>query len=215
MPSPTTLRDSAALAADANERDAAANSDAALVGYQQKWERRLVRLQRSYPARWRVPGLSDEEVRDALTLRLLEVVRGDPAAYAQYATGGEWGLAVMRRHLSDLRRSFRLGATPTDFSDEPSSAREREPDQEHQLMELEGDACRGLAAARAQSQLSRPQRRWLAAMKLAASGGAFFESSQELNLSAAARVLQKNRSSAQRAYRELQLRFSRELQRLK
>ena len=83
-------------------------------------------------------------------------------------------------------------------------------------MELQSEACRGLAAARAQSQLSRPQRRWLAAMKLAANGGgAFFKASQELNLSAAARVLQKNRSSAQRAYRELQAQFSRELQRLK
>jgi hypothetical protein len=200
-------------ATDAAERDAAAISDSALVNYQQKWERRLKRLQRSYPARWRVPGLSEEEVRDALTLRLLEVVRGDPAAYPEYAGGGEWGLSVMRKRLNELRRSFRLGATPTDFSDDP--ALEREPDQEHQLLELESDACRGLAAARAQSQLSRPQRRWLAAMKLAANGGAFFEASQELNLSAAARVLQKNRSSAQRAYRELQLQFSRELQRLK
>lgn len=214
MPSPPKPVDADRYAADARERDDAARDDAALVSYQQKWQRRLLRLQRSYPARWRVPGLSDEEVRDALTLRLIEVVRGDRALYQQYEPGvGEWGLAVMRRHLGELRRSFRLSATPTDFSDEP--AREREPDQEQQLLSLESEACRGLAAARAQSQLSRPQRRWLAALKMAANCGAFFEASQQLNLSAAARVLQKNRSSAQRAYRELQVQFSRELERLK
>jgi hypothetical protein len=214
MPNRSESRSREPYGADVRERDAAVCSDAALVSYQQKWQRRLLRLQRSYPARWRVPGLSDEEVRDALTLRLIEVVRGDRALHQEYESGGgEWGLAVMRRHLSELRRSFRLSATPTDFSDEP--ARERDPDQEQQLMDLESEACRGLAAERAQSQLSRPQRRWLAALKLAANCGAFFEASQQLNLSAAARVLQKNRSSAQRAYRELQAQFSRELERLK
>jgi hypothetical protein len=83
------------------------------------------------------------------------------------------------------------------------------------MLDLESDACRRLAADNAQRQLSRPQRRWLAALKLAANCGGFFASSDELNLSAASRVLQKHRSSAQRAYRELETQFQRELERLK
>ena len=199
--------------ADERERDAAIDCDGALVSYQHKWERRLLRLQLRYPERWRVAGLSDEEVRDALTLRLLEVVRGDATAHASYARAGkEWGIWVMRQHLTTLRQSFRLAAIPTDFSADP--VLEREPDQEQQLLELEAAACRGLAAERAQRQLSLPQRRWLAALKMAANCGQFFEASQEINLSAASRVLQRHRSSAQRAYRELRAQFSHELDKL-
>jgi hypothetical protein len=57
------------------ERDAALTDDEALVAYEAKWQRKLAKLQRAFPARWRVAGLSDEEVRDLLTLRLLEAVR--------------------------------------------------------------------------------------------------------------------------------------------
>lgn len=212
MATPNPPRFESALA-ELRERDAAIANDAALVSYQRKWERRLARLQRTYPERWHVPGLSNEETRDALTLHLLEVVRGDPALHQSYDAARQWGLAVMRQELRRLRRSFRLGATPTDFSHD--DARQREPDQEERLLDLEADACRSLAAARAQGGLSRPQRRWLAALKLAANCGEFFQASQEINLSAAARVLQKNRSSAQRAYRELKVQFARELERLK
>jgi hypothetical protein len=74
---------------------------------------------------------------------------------------------------------------------------------------------RALAQQRAEQALSRPQRQWLSALKLSARAGGFFESSAEPNLSAASRVLGRNRSSAQRAYGELQTRFGRELQRLK
>ena len=73
-----------AVAADASERDLAITSDAALVRYEAKWQRKLARLQRAHPERWRVPGLSPEEVRDALTLRLIEVVRGGREAHAEY-----------------------------------------------------------------------------------------------------------------------------------
>ncbi len=55
------------------------------------------------------------------------------------------------------------------------------------------------------------QRQWLAAMRLAAVRGEFFESSGRLNLSAASRVLGKNRSSAQHAFKELQARVASEL----
>ena len=62
---------------------------------------------------------------------------------------------------------------------------------------------------------SPAKRRWFDALKLSASAGSFFAASAEPNLSAAARLLGKNRSSAQRSYRELQLRFGRELERLR
>jgi hypothetical protein len=47
-------------------------------------------------------------------------------------------------------------------------------------------------------------------MRVAANDGAFFESSDDLNLSAAARVLGKDRSSAKRAWDVLRARFARE-----
>lgn len=74
--------------------------------------------------------------------------------------------------------------------------------------------ARALARERAERSLSRPQRAWLAALERSANAGAFFESSGLPNLSAASRVLGKDRSSAQRAYRELRGRFIEELNRL-
>jgi hypothetical protein len=85
---------------------------------------------------------------------------------------------------------------------------------EERWLDLEADHGRALARERAELGLSRPQRRWLAALKSSANAGAFFESSERPNLSAASRLLGKNRSSAQRAYRELQGCFIRELSRL-
>jgi hypothetical protein len=160
------------------------STDDALVTFLAGWQSSLARLQRAYPARWHVAGLSDEEVRDALTLQLLEIVRSEPRmALPDHATA----FRIVRRQLAALRKSFRLGATPTDFNETP-------------LQQLEPG-------------LSTPQRRWLAAFKLAANGGAFFEASDEPNLSAASRVLGRHRSSAQRAYQELQTQFQRELRR--
>lgn len=182
-----------------------AAADDALVDYLRKWEGRLAYLQRTYPQRWRVPGLSAEEVRDALTLRLLETLREDPER------GDERALGVARRHLGALRKSFRLAATPVDFNDAPVA--ERALTQEERCLELEATGRRAVAQERAEGALNRPQRRWLTAMKMAAARGEFFAASDDLNLSAASRLLGKNRSSAQRAYRELQRRFEDELRR--
>ena len=55
---------------------------------------------------------------------------------------------------------------------------------------------------------------WMTTDMKTGNAGAFFESSERPNLSAASRVLGKDRSSAQRAYRELQARFIEELNRL-
>lgn len=197
-----------------SERDAASSDDQALVRYQARWERALARLQRAHPQRWSVRGWSAEEVRDALTLRLLEVVRGDRAEFVRYEREGkDWALVVMRERLTELRKVHRLDETPVDFAEAPFER--REPNQEEAWLDLEADACRSLARSRAENQLTVPQRRWFAAMRMAANGGAFFRASDDLNLSAASRVLGRNRSSAQRAYRELQIKFVRELDRVR
>ena len=197
---------------DERERRQAAVDDGALVSYQRKWELKLRRLQRAHPARWRVAGLSEEEVRDALTLRLIEAVRGG-AEPEPGTEGKEWGLTVVERALRGLRKSFRLEATPMDFR--AVSLEERVPTQEQRYLDDEASVARSIARQRAREQLSQPQRRWLAALSLAAMQGEFFQTSDRVNLSAASRMLGKDRSSAQRAYRALQTCFQRELERLR
>lgn len=199
---------------DEELRAAAAVADSALVAYQTKWERRLRRLQRAYPERWRVAGLSDDEVSARLTLRLIEAVRRPtPADLELRRPGKEWGLLILRLELRALRRSFRVATVPVDFAEAVSDSRSLS--QEESFLELEGQRVLTLAQARAERQLSRPQRRWFDALRSSAAAGNFFGASDEPNLSAAARLLGKNRSSAQRSYRELQLRFGRELERLR
>jgi hypothetical protein len=209
-PQPPSARAVAAELSDRRERDSARTDDRALVAYEAKWQRRLARLQRSFPERWRVMGLSDEEVRDWLTLRLIEAVR-EPNGLELALTrpGKEWGLLIAQQALRTLRRGFRLKVTPADFSEAPWG--NHGPNQEDQWLEGEAERNRHSAQERAERGLSRPQRSWLAALKLSARAGGFFEASAELNLSAASRILGKNRSSAQRAFRELQARFSAEL----
>jgi hypothetical protein len=198
---------------DARERDAAASDDAALVRYQAKWDRKLRRLQRAHPAHWHVRGCSDDEVRDAITLRLIELVRAGPTAHAEHAREGEeWGLSVAKRHVAELRRSFPIRSTPMDLRGAPLSR--NVPSDEELFLEREADVRRVIARDRAEAKLTRPQRVWLAALRDAASRGAFFASSDELNLSAASRLLGKHRSSAKRAYEELRERFVREKTRL-
>jgi hypothetical protein len=198
--------------ADDEARARAGSSGPALARYQQKWDRAFARLQRAHPQRWRVAGLSDDEVRDALTLRLIELIVAPPLDIPPGRPGKAFSLCVAEAHLALLRRSFRLGALATDFDATP--VLERAPSLEERCIELEADQRRALAGERAQNQLSRPQRRWLAAMQHAAADGEFFASSDQLNLSAAARQLGKDRSSAQRAYGALRECFQRELERL-
>jgi hypothetical protein len=182
------------------------SKDDGLVAFLEGWQRSLARLQRAYPARWQVPGLSDEEVRDALVLHLLEAVRSD-----QNWDRGQ-ALPILRRQLAVLRRSFRLGAVPMDLSAAPLA--HCEPDHEQRCLELEANVRLLEAAESAKVGLSQPQRRWFSAFKFAAQCGQFFAASDEPNLSAASRALGKHRSSAQRAYSELQTHFRRERRRL-
>jgi len=209
MPSAEAL---AAALCDCHERDAALCDDSALVAYEAKWQSKLLKLQRVFPGRWRVPGLSDEEVRDLLTLGLLEAVRrADPAELGLARPGREWGLLIAARELKALRQSFRLKVVVTDLGEAALPARTL--GQEEAWLELEAAQGRARAQARAEQGLSLPQRRWLGAFKASAEDGAFFESSAEPNLSAPSRALGKHRSSALRAYRELQARFCAELTR--
>jgi hypothetical protein len=165
-----------------------------LVAFLAAWERRIAKMQRAHPERWHVPGLSDEEVRDAITLALME----EPDVDA-------W--PIVESKLAELRKRFRLPVAPADLRRAP--IRDRALDQEEALLAHEGDAAFADACTSAEASLGRPQRRWLAAMKMAANNGAFFRTSDVLNLSEAARILGKNRSSAARAYAELRDRFKR------
>jgi hypothetical protein len=201
---------------DERARDAAMSDDAALVRYVGGWTRRVVKLQQAHPARWHVHGLSPEEVRDALSLALLELLRSPGEVQARYRRAGrEWGLSVILQALRELRKRFRVRTTVMDLGAEPLDVPlvERTPSHEERWLELETQARREFAQRSAEQRLSNPQRRWLHALRLAAEQSDFFRSSAALNLSAASRVLGKNRSSAQRAYRELQTRFQEELDR--
>jgi hypothetical protein len=201
----------AAEAADERARDAAVTDDAALVAYEQKWSRSLARLQRSHPGRWRLPGLSDDELRDELTLRLIEAVRTRHEERARHQRAGkEWGLLFLEHQRRQLRQAFRLKIVHGEISSVP----ERALDEEQSLLARESATVVGLARERGERSLTRPQRRWLAAMRLTADAGAFFAASGKLNLAAVSRRLEKNRSSANRAFEELRRHFTRELRRL-
>jgi hypothetical protein len=203
----------AAALAEERDRAAARTDDRALVAYEAKWARKLRKLQRSHPERWQVPGLSQEEVRDLLTLRLIESVRGDrPAPSMRRSAGKEWGLLLAEQELQSLRKKFRLRAVPIDFRASPPPARHA-PSHEELWLDAEAEAIRATARRRAEQGLNRSQRRWLAALARSAEAGTFFKTSAEPNLSAASRLLGRDRSSAQRAYRQLQRRFGAELRR--
>jgi len=212
---PTTAGERALARAmnDHRERTLAEGDDAALVRYLSKWQGKLRRLQRRYPERWGVPGLSDDEVRDLLTLRLFEALRGpDPSERLLQQPGREWGLLMLRLALGELRRSFKLRVAPGETDASPGYWHALNP--EEQWLEDEAERGRAQAQARAEGGLSKPQRAWLAALKVSALSGGLFAASGEPNLSAASRVVGKDRSSAQRAYQELKARFTRELERL-
>jgi len=163
------------------------------------WDAKIRRLQRAHPARWHVRGWSDDEVRDALTLRVLEVAREtlDEAVISRAVTA----------RLNELRRTFRVRSHATDPHATPSYS--SSPSEEERAIEREADAARHAAAARAEARLAAPQRKWLGAMRVAAERGEFFASSDDLNLSAAARVLGRDRSAAKRAWDVLRARFAR------
>jgi hypothetical protein len=188
-----------------------ASPDTVLVRYLALWEQRVRALQRRHPGRWCVRGWSDEEVRDALTLRLFEAAQSGDVLPRADGTGDE-ELAILAGHLKSLRRGSRLRVTVMDLHESPVI--EREPSQEERYLDFETSARFAVAADRARASLNQPQRRWLAAMQWTANRGDFFEASDKLNLSAASRVIGKNRSSALRAYREIEARFREELERL-
>jgi hypothetical protein len=196
---------------DEQERDAALAGDRALVAYERKWAKRLVGLQRVHPRRWCLPGLSDAELRDELTLRLIDGLRGPREELARYERAGkEWGLVLLSSERRRLRRDFRLNVVLA----EPPLVFDRALTGEEHLLEGEHDALLARAREQAECALSRPQRSWYAAMLLTAQAGAFFEASGRLNLSEVSRTCGKNRSSATRAFEELKRVFTQELEKL-
>lgn len=193
---------------DALQRDEAARDDLALVRYVGRWERRYARLQGAHPALWHVPGWSDDEVRDAVTLRLVELLRGDATAREALGVAGEpWGLSVAKARLAELRRTFRLRTALVAPPEAPLGRCVESPEEAY--ARDEDEARLHDAAEQAERDLAAPQRRWLAAFRRAAERGAFFASSDAPNLAEAARELGKHRSSATRAFEALRRRFQR------
>ena len=192
---------------DEAKRDAATRSDIALVAYQAKWSQRLRRLQLAQPKRWSVRGLSAEELHAELTLALIELIMEGQEQFERYERAGrEFGFSFMASARSSMRRKYRLRVVLT----EAELTFDPEPTHEERLIEDELQSAVRLASATAERSLSRPQRRWLSAMKLSAHVGGFFESSGRLNLASASRLLGKNRSSAQRAFSEIRRHFQAE-----
>lgn len=192
-------------------RDAGRASSPALVQYHTHWDARLRRMARRHPERFRAPGLSPEEVRDALTLALLHAVRNSDGDGEFTLPGKEWGLLVMMAELRALRQRFRLEAESVDFR--TLTLAKSEPSQEERWLEHETEVCHSESAAAAVKRLTTSERQWFATLRMAARQGQFFEASDRPNLSAASRILGKDRSSAHRAYREIQVRFQAELRR--
>jgi hypothetical protein len=196
---------------DERERDAAVADDRALVLYERKWARRLAKLQRRHAARWCLAGLSAAELRDELTLRLIGALRSAHVDRARYERAGkEWGLVLFTHERRALRRNFRLNVVLA----EPPLAFGLGATQEERLLEHEHATLLARAEASAESTLTRPQQRWYAAMRDAANAGGFFETSGKLNLAAVSRARGRNRSSATRAFHELETVFARELEKL-
>jgi len=196
---------------DERERAAAADDDAALIGYEAKWRAKLYKLISRYPERWTIPGLSQEELVDELTLRLIGAIRTTPAELlCDPHPGASWTLSFLVQERRRLRASFRLNVVLADVSPLLDGA----ANEEERLIELETEQTYAVARERAERELSRPQRRWFAALKLSANAGGFFASSGEPNLAAASRLLDKHRSSAVRAFSELQEHFERKLNQL-
>ncbi len=193
-------------------RAAAAQCDRELVRYEQHWAKRLRALQRAHPVRWHVPGWSPEEVVDALTLHLIEGVRGDPASDAEGRPGREWGLLRAEARVRALRRTCRLEASPCDLRTAVLPAREEDP--ETAWLDAESERCRAIARRAAEEALAPSQRSWLGALRATVTDGDVFCASGKPNLSAASRRLGMNRSSALRAYRELRETFSAALRRV-
>lgn len=196
--------------ADERERDAATTCDRKLVAYEAKWAARLSRWQRTRAERWTLYGLSPEELHAELSLRLIAELRSNPRDFEGYERAGrEWGLTFLVRQRSVLRQQFRLKVALVEAPQWSTLQ-----SQEDVLIAEESTRLLEIASERAEHALSRPQRRWLSALKLSANAGHFFDASGKPNLAAASRLLEKNRSSAQRAFAELHCRFDAERRKL-
>ena len=169
------------------------------MAYEVKWTRKLRKLQKAHPERWSVSGLSQEEVRDSLTLRLIESLREDEQETSVGPIPGKEYALVVQRELRAMRKRFRVRAVPVDFRavDLRAAAAPARHTASHEdlWLEAEAGAVRASAQRRAELCLSGPQRQWLAALRDSAEAGTvFFKASTKPNLSAASRLLGKNHS---------------------
>ncbi len=191
---------------DETLREEARSSDPALCAYEARWRARLRASMRKRPRYFHVAGLPGDEVLDALVLGLVEHVRGAGCSSpnrgdAEGAPNRPLELVLAETTVRELRRRFRLAATPVDFREVVVQSRAETPEQA--VLDREHDTTRERAARRAEAGLDPERRAWLEAFRRSANDGNFFAESGKPNLAAASRVLGKHRSSALRAYVEL------------
>lgn len=197
---------------DETLREEARSSDPALCAYEARWRARLRASMRKRPRYFQVPGLPDDEVLDALVLGLVEHVRGTRGPSAEHddsepAPRRPLELVLAEATVRELRRRFRLAATPIDFREVVVQSRAETP--EEAMLDHEHVRRRERAARHAEAGLDPERRAWLEAFRRSANDGNFFAESGKPNLAAASRVLGKHRSTALRAYVELGHHFRR------
>jgi hypothetical protein len=121
---------------DERRRLNAARSDDAMQKYLARWDRSIKKFRIAFPRRWRVPGLSDEELRAELQLRLLNRLRGGLTWEAYEKPGAEATYMFLDRERNAMRKRNRmydatvtlgnLPATRADASPTPDVLVERE-----------------------------------------------------------------------------------------
>jgi hypothetical protein len=174
-------------------RAAAARGGGEMVRYLRYWHRRLAKVQTALGARWGVPGMTPEEVRDELETDLIMALR-KPALFELYERTGQEAtqcyLDARRKRLARRHRMF--VAMP---ADELPTLADHQPNPEQTLHdETRSTSMAGLVARLGDGrELTRPAKKWLAQFLR------YLDAHDELNLTEVAELVGKAPSSACRA----------------
>jgi len=176
-----------------------------LAAYLENWQKRLAKLQRVFPSLrrdgWRVPGKTEEEVRDLLIVELLWAIR-NPYIFKLYERPGEEAsFRYLRRRKDNLRRRRKIYEyTPKLIAQELYRAPET-PEQVLIAKEAPGSAAEIIEEIK--TGLSGNRSRWLSAMQ------EDVRKRGKLNLASVSQQLGKNRASGSRAFRAIRAEFER------
>lgn len=176
-------------------RDTAQRDQQALVRYWQFWEERIQQFQTAYPKTWRVPAMTQEEVRDKLLVQLLDKLKR-PGLGPYEKTGNEATYAALVCMKDRLRTGRMVYEVPQDIEIGPFVSIPKNPEEEVAAVEQE----KRISALfqKVKSLLSLPQRKWLAAALLEA------KRDEAINFSRIAQQLDRHRSSGGRMRANIQ-----------